>query len=121
MPFHIITTSLPNFASCLCCPLRKPSPSPTSTSSDPTPHAIPNMVRKLRSLFAIMARKTCPSVSEKFCIAFRRGDLRVGQRYAHVPESPVPLSTLGHFIVEPIRPPDCVEAEWTAALRPSES
>ena len=55
---HIITTSLPKVANCRCWPLRKPSPSPTSTSNDPTPHAIPNMVRKLRSLFAAMARKT---------------------------------------------------------------
>jgi hypothetical protein len=65
---HIMTTSLPKVASCLCWPERKPSPRPTSTSSEPTPHAIPNMVRKVRSLLAIMARKTWPRVSEKFCM-----------------------------------------------------
>jgi hypothetical protein len=41
-----------------------------STSSEPTPQAIPNMVRKLRSLLAAMTRKTWTSVSENVCMAF---------------------------------------------------
>src|ERR1700761_5195075 len=69
VPFHIITRSSPSVAMFLCWPERKPSPRPTRTSSDPTPHAMPNMVRKLRSLLATMARKTWLSVSVKFCMA----------------------------------------------------
>jgi hypothetical protein len=33
---------------------------------------MPNMVRKLRSLLAMMARKTCPRVSEKLRMTIRR-------------------------------------------------
>jgi hypothetical protein len=33
-------------------PLRKPSPSPTSSNSDPTPQAIPNIVKNERILCA---------------------------------------------------------------------
>src|SRR5579872_2700016 len=72
VPFHIMIRSLPSFARLRCCPDRNPSPRPTSTSSEPTPHAIPNIVRKLRSLLAAIARKTSLSVSVKFCIVFRR-------------------------------------------------
>src|SRR5882762_2219102 len=44
--------SCPRLANCLACPLRNPSPSPTNNNSEPTPHAIPNMVRNDRSLCA---------------------------------------------------------------------
>ena len=64
----VITTSFPILARLRRCPDLNPSPSPTSTSSEPTPQAIPNMVRNVRSLFAIMARKTSPRMSPKFCI-----------------------------------------------------
>ncbi len=45
-------------------PERKPSPNPTRSNSDPTPHAIPNMVRKERSLCAHRVRNICRSVSK---------------------------------------------------------
>src|SRR5579883_1127399 len=37
---------------------------------DPTPQAMPNMVKNERSLFAQMARKTCPKVSPTPCSIF---------------------------------------------------
>ena len=43
---------LPKVSSSLRLPLPKPSPTPISSSSDPTPQAIPNMVRKERGLCA---------------------------------------------------------------------
>ena len=64
----VITTSLPILARLRRWPLRNPSPRPTRTSSEPTPQAMPNMVRNVRSLLAIMARKTSPRMSPKFCI-----------------------------------------------------
>src|SRR6266853_1608391 len=54
----------PSMASCFSWPLRNPSPTPTSSSSDPTPQAIPNMVRKERSLCAQRLRKICPKMSK---------------------------------------------------------
>jgi len=50
VPFHIMTMSLPRVANERCWPERNPSPRPTSTSSEPTPQAMPNMVRKLAQL-----------------------------------------------------------------------
>src|SRR5256885_13654275 len=55
--------SSPKLARFLAVPARKPSPKPTSSSSDPTPHAIPNIVRKERSLCVHMARNTSPRLS----------------------------------------------------------
>src|SRR5580658_3679115 len=74
----VITTSLPILARLRRCPERNPAPGPTRTSSEPTPHAMPNMVRKVRSLLAIMARKTWPRVSENDCMKYRRLGLRTG-------------------------------------------
>src|SRR5205807_9596758 len=54
---------LPKVSSCLRLPLRKPSPTPASSSSDPTPHAIPNMVRNDRNLCAHKVLKVCAKVS----------------------------------------------------------
>src|SRR5437763_7776630 len=56
--------SSPKLARFLAVPARKPSPKPTSSSSDPTPHAIPNIVRKERSLCVHLARTTSPRLSK---------------------------------------------------------
>src|SRR5579872_3849095 len=55
---------LPNSANSRLLPERKPSPTPTSSNSDPTPQAIPNMVRNERSLCAHKLRKICPKMSK---------------------------------------------------------
>src|SRR5580704_16157233 len=60
--------SSPKLAILLAVPARKPSPSPTRSSSDPTPQAMPNMVRKERSLCVHMARNTSPKVAKTRCI-----------------------------------------------------
>ncbi len=44
-------------------PERKPSPRPMSRSSEATPQAMPNMVRKERSLLAVIDSKTCFRIS----------------------------------------------------------
>src|SRR5579885_609836 len=44
-------------------PDRKPSPKPTNSNNDPTPQAMPNMVRNERSLWAHSVRKICPRMS----------------------------------------------------------
>src|ERR1039458_10523946 len=44
-------------------PERNPSPRPTSSISDPTPHATPNIVRNERSLCAQSVRKICAKMS----------------------------------------------------------
>src|SRR5713226_2227747 len=53
----------PKVSNCLRLPLRKPSPTPTSSSSEPTPQAIPNMVRKERSLCAHRVRNVWAKMS----------------------------------------------------------
>src|SRR4029077_6175325 len=45
-------------------PERNPSPSPTSSSREPTPQAIPNMVRKERSLCAQRVCRVWPKMSK---------------------------------------------------------
>src|SRR5882724_1084605 len=62
-PGKINMMSLPNSASSRLFPERKPSPTPTSNNKDPTPQAIPNMVRNERSLCAHRLRKICPKMS----------------------------------------------------------
>src|SRR5438445_11466088 len=57
-------TFSPMESNCLRLPDRKPSPRPTSSSREPTPHAIPNMVRNERNLCAQRARKVCPIISK---------------------------------------------------------
>src|SRR5579863_463506 len=51
--------SLPNSAISRLLPERKPSPTPTKSSNDPTPQAMPNMVRNERNLCAHRLRKIC--------------------------------------------------------------
>src|ERR1041384_1310933 len=62
-PGKINIMSRPNSDSSRLFPDRKPSPTPTSSNKDPTPQAIPNMVRKERSLCAHKLRKICPKMS----------------------------------------------------------
>src|SRR5947209_149435 len=49
-------------SNCLRFPARNPSPTPTSRSREPTPHAMPNMVRNDRSLCAHNVRRVCPKM-----------------------------------------------------------
>src|ERR1700760_4975510 len=69
LPPHIMMTLLPSEAIWRRWPERKPSPKPISSNMEPTPHAMPNMVRKARSLCDQMARKTSPKMSAGDCIA----------------------------------------------------
>src|SRR5437667_10651261 len=65
---------LPKVSSCFRFPLRKPSPTPTSSRSDPTPQAIPNMVRNERNLWAHSVRHGCEMVSDKVRMPIARGE-----------------------------------------------
>src|SRR3981189_1827428 len=58
----------PKVSSCLRLPLRKPSPTPASSNSEPTPHAIPNIVRKDRNLCAHRVLRVCAKVSRSIRI-----------------------------------------------------
>ena len=57
--------SSPKEFSSFLFPERKPSPSPTNSSNDPTPQAIPNMVRNERNLCAQRVRNICRRISKK--------------------------------------------------------
>src|SRR5258708_2599704 len=63
-PDQMNITFSPSVSNCLRLPERKPSPRPTSSSSEPTPQAMPNMVKNERSLCAQRARKVCPTISK---------------------------------------------------------
>src|SRR6266436_8178781 len=63
---------LPKVSSCLRLPLRNPSPTPASSSSEPTPHAIPNIVRNDRNLCAHRVRRVCAKVSSSMRISHLR-------------------------------------------------
>src|SRR5579863_8357460 len=67
-PGNINMMFCPREASCFSWPLRKPSPSPTSSSSEPTPQAIPNMVRNERSLCAQRVDSDCRTMSRSIRI-----------------------------------------------------
>src|SRR3954469_16311196 len=62
-PGNINMMSLPNSAISRLLPERKPSPTPTNRSNDPTPQAIPNMVRNERSLCAQRLQKIWEKMS----------------------------------------------------------
>lgn len=64
-PGKMNMTSLPKVDISRRFPERKPSPTPTSRSREPTPQAMPNMVRNERSLCAQRARPISPKVSSK--------------------------------------------------------
>src|SRR5580700_203640 len=55
--------SLPYCAISRLLPERKPSPRPTSSSREPTPQAIPNIVRNERSLCAHRVESDCRTIS----------------------------------------------------------
>src|SRR5581483_7502328 len=55
--------SRPNSAISRLFPERNPSPTPTNSSNEPTPQAMPNMVRNDRSLYAHRLRKICANRS----------------------------------------------------------
>jgi hypothetical protein len=57
--------SLPNPANSRWLPERKPSPTPTSGSKDPTPQAIPNLVKIERSFVR-------PEVAKDLCEDVKR-------------------------------------------------
>ncbi len=57
-------TFSPSSSNCLRLPERKPSPRPTSNSREPTPQAMPNMVRNERSLCAHSVRRVWPKMSK---------------------------------------------------------
>src|SRR3984957_20846963 len=63
-PGKINMMSRPNSAISRLLPERKPSPTPTSNSNEPTPQAMPNMVRNERSLWAQRLRKICAKMSK---------------------------------------------------------
>src|ERR1700757_3202817 len=63
-PGKINMIFLPNSANSRLFPERKPSPTPTSSNKDPTPQAIPNIVRNERSLCAHRLRKICAKISK---------------------------------------------------------
>src|SRR5512140_265168 len=62
-PPQMNITSSPISLKDLRLPERNPSPRPTSSKRDPTPHAIPNMVRNERSLWAQSVRNVWPNIS----------------------------------------------------------
>src|SRR5262252_7968831 len=62
----------PREANCLSCPLRKPSPRPTRSKREPTPHAIPNIVKKDRSLCAHKVDSDCRTMSRSMRMDFSR-------------------------------------------------
>ena len=55
-PALTIITSLPKFWATLAWPTRSPSPAATMRVMDTIPHAIPNIVRAVRSLWARSVR-----------------------------------------------------------------
>jgi len=62
-PPQMNITSSPSSLKDFLLPDRKPSPRPTSSNNDPTPQAIPNMVKKERNLCAHNVRKVWPKIS----------------------------------------------------------
>src|SRR5215467_9383109 len=68
-PPQMKMTSSPMLAMFFCWPERKPSPRPTSISREPTPQAMPNMVRNERSLCAHRVRITWAKMSKAILIA----------------------------------------------------
>src|SRR5258708_36239211 len=60
---------LPKVSSWRRLPLRKPSPTPARRSSDPTPQAMPNMVRNERSLCAHSVRRVWLKMSSSMRIS----------------------------------------------------
>src|SRR6266566_6705801 len=68
-PDQMNITFSPSSSNCLRLPERKPSPKPTNKSKEPTPQAIPNMVRNDRSLCAQSVRRVWLEISKSRRIA----------------------------------------------------
>src|SRR6185369_1468756 len=62
-PDQMNMTFSPSESNCFLLPDRNPSPTPTSSNKDPTPQAIPNMVKNERSLCAQSVRRVWPKIS----------------------------------------------------------
>src|SRR5882762_6220595 len=58
-------TFSPKVSNCLRLPERNPSPKPTNKSREPTPQAMPNMVRNERSLWAQRLRRVWAKMSKR--------------------------------------------------------
>ncbi len=64
-PAKKIMMSLPKLSATFFCPTRRPSPAATISMIETMPHAIPNMVRNVRSLCAQSVRNVSASRSRK--------------------------------------------------------
>src|SRR5581483_887033 len=67
-PGQMNMMSLPISSMSRLLPERKPSPTPTKRSRDPTPHAMPNMVRNVRRRCVHSVRSVCARISKNICI-----------------------------------------------------
>src|ERR1051326_5815613 len=76
--------SVPMFDRFFACPDRKPSPRPTSSSREPTPQAMPNIVRNERSLCAHKLRNICRRISKKIILQGFPGPLLYTRRGARL-------------------------------------
>src|ERR1700704_4678925 len=72
-PVKVNMMSRPRLAILRSWPLRKPSPRPTSSRSEPTPQAMPNMVRNERSLWAHRVDRDWRTISRRVRIDFVGG------------------------------------------------
>src|SRR5258705_1923902 len=98
---------LPKVSSCLRLPLRNPSPTPTSSNRDPTPQAIPNIVRNDRSLCAQRVRMVWTKVSSSVRMAVPHNESfswtagsGKGYRNLVLPERGAPTNYGGHAFPE---------------------
>src|ERR1700676_2350868 len=76
-------------------PVLKPSPSPTSRSREPTPQAMPNMVRNERSLCAQRVAKICAKMSITICMGVITREQGTS---AQLLSEHVPVPTLAAFV-----------------------
>src|SRR4029077_8189422 len=73
-------TFSPRESNCFLFPERNPSPKPTSKSKDPTPHAMPNIVRNERNLCAQSVLRVWPKISKRMRIDLLNNTGRVDSR-----------------------------------------
>src|SRR5580692_7020138 len=110
----------PNSANPRLFPERKPSPSPPSSSNDPTPQATPNMVRNERSLCAHSVRKICAKMSSitRITTLYLRGDYPL---FLSRPDEPPSgprnsLQIVGNSKMSPLNTPGFPHAEKGVTL-----
>src|SRR5919204_1676673 len=72
---------LPKVSNCLRLPVRKPSPTPISSNSEPTPQAIPNMVRKERSLCAHRVRSVWAKMASNMRMKILQSTQEGGRKF----------------------------------------